>query len=94
MQTVGKESKKRKETGRVVPIADWREDGAVPTEGVWNIVSVLVLSRCRERSCRTFNIVLPDLKYETAPQLRPRCRLRGPFPSSGPILLMKRERRR
>lgn len=38
VQTLGKGSKKRKETG-VALLADWREDGAVPTEGVWNIVS-------------------------------------------------------
>lgn len=71
------------------------EDGAVPTEGCAISLQFYPFPPLQQRSCRTFNIVLPDLKYETAPQLEPSCQPSSLVPSRPvvePILLMKKRR--
>lgn len=71
----------KEEGGSRWKVASERVDGDVPKEGYgispeFNPYPRAVAS---ERSCRTFNIVLADLKYEIAPQLGSLCRFRASF---------------
>lgn len=60
--------KKRKEQEQLCRLRGW----SCPNGGLCDITPILPLP-LQQRSCRTFNIVLPDLKYETAPQLELLC---------------------